>query len=141
MDTHDKENLRKLLIRHEGFMRKAYKDSRNIITIGVGRNLESRGLMDDEINLLLSNDINYYLNFLSTTYPFFESLNSARKIALCDMAFNLGTHGFSGFKKMLCFIINGEYEKASDEIMHSLYATQVGKRAIEISNIIKTGEL
>jgi hypothetical protein len=43
--------LRALITRREGRRRFAYRDSLGILSIGVGRNLQDRGLADDEIDL------------------------------------------------------------------------------------------
>lgn len=140
MDSANKESLRKMLIRHEGFKSKPYTDSRGIPTLGVGRNL-SCGLSDDEIMLMLNNDINRTTAFLAETYCWFESLNAPRQMALIDMAFNLGCKGFSGFKNMIKYIERQEWDRASNEILDSLYANQVGDRAKEIAEILRTGEI
>ena len=42
---------------HEGVKNHVYKDHLGIETIGVGRNLVDRGLTDEEVDFLLSNDI------------------------------------------------------------------------------------
>ena len=42
---------------HEGVRNQVYKDHLGIETIGVGRNLRDRGLSDEEVDYLLSNDI------------------------------------------------------------------------------------
>ena len=49
--------LEKLLIKHEGYQKKAYEDSVGVVSIGVGRNLDDLGLSDEEIMYLLNNDI------------------------------------------------------------------------------------
>ena len=51
-------NLQRLLIKHEGMRLKPYEDVlTEDITIGVGRNLDSLGLTEDEVMYLLTNDI------------------------------------------------------------------------------------
>ena len=53
----DRNRLIDQLRIHEGVEKTVYNDSEGIPTIGVGRNLRDRGLSDDEIDYLLSNDI------------------------------------------------------------------------------------
>ena len=53
--------LTEMLRRHEGVVKYGYNDPMGYLTIGVGRNIDSRGglgLSDDEIEFLLRNDIN-----------------------------------------------------------------------------------
>lgn len=50
--------LQRLLVKHEGMRLKPYEDVlTEDITIGVGRNLDSIGLSEDEVLYLLDNDI------------------------------------------------------------------------------------
>ena len=51
----DKEKLIEQLRLHEGVEHMPYKDTVGKLTIGVGRNLDDRGLSDDEIDYILSN--------------------------------------------------------------------------------------
>ena len=52
---------------------------------------------------------------------------------LFNMAFNLGKTGLSKFSKTLEFIKQGEYAKASEEMLDSKWADQVGDRAKRLS--------
>jgi GH24 family phage-related lysozyme (muramidase) len=54
------DKIVEVLRRHEGVRSHAYKCSAGYITIGVGRNIDQDGglgLSDDEVDYLLSNDI------------------------------------------------------------------------------------
>ena len=53
----DKQKLIEQLRLHEGVEHKPYTDTVGKLTIGVGRNLDDRGLSDDEIDYILANDI------------------------------------------------------------------------------------
>ena len=55
------------------------------------------------------------------------------------MAFNLGIYGLLTFKKFLKYLKNEEYVKASKEMLDSKWAKQVGSRARELSEQIRTG--
>ena len=46
---YNKDNLIQKLIQHEGLRLQAYKDSLGIATIGIGRNLEDRGITPEEL--------------------------------------------------------------------------------------------
>jgi lysozyme len=50
----------------------------------------------------------------------------------------MGIGGLLTFKNTLLLIKTGQYKKAADEMLKSLWAKQVGNRAIEDSNILKS---
>ena len=54
------------------------------------------------------------------------------------MAFNMGTAGLLKFKNTLGLIKDGKYKEASVEMLNSAWAKQVGKRATNLSNMIKS---
>lgn len=56
------------------------------------------------------------------------------------MCFNLGIAGLLKFKKFIAAVNDGFFELAAKEMLDSLWAKQVGNRAIELSEQIKTGE-
>jgi lysozyme len=50
-------NLRDMLVQHEGLKLEPYLCPAGKLTIGIGRNLEDRGISIDEAQYLLMNDI------------------------------------------------------------------------------------
>ena len=133
------EELRKMLIRQEGNRLKPYADTVGKMTIGVGRNLTDVGISEIESFILLDNDIRKAENDLYSTLPWTYGLDEARKVVLLNMTFNMGISGLLKFKNLLIAVQLGSWEKASDEMLDSLWAKQVGKRAAELSNIMLTG--
>ena len=129
-----------LLILHEGVRRKPYLDTVGELTIGVGRNLDSMGLSDDEIYYLLRNDIRRCEHELLKAFDWFEHLDSVRQDAMIDMCFNLGITRLRGFKKALAAMEDGDYEEAAIEFLDSKWADQVGQRALTLTKMIRTGE-
>lgn len=132
--------LRKELIQSEGIKSTLYFDTQGIPTIGVGRNLRDRGLLSDEIDLCLNNDLDYFNDFLFTHYLWFRLLNEPRQIALINLCF-AGTKTFTTFKRMIAALEKGDFDSAADEVLDSLYAKQVGNRAVRIADILRTGQL
>ena len=132
------EQLRKMLIRHEDLRLKPYKDSVGKLTIGVGRNLDDKGITEAEAMLLLSNDIGDALSD-AKKFAWFSDLNSPRQDVVVDMMFNLGLTRFSGFKKMIAAIEHGNFPEAADQMLDSKWARQVGLRASELSQMMRTG--
>lgn len=133
------ETLEEMLIRHESLRLRPYRDSVGKLTLGVGRNLDDVGITTDEALLLLSNDILKVYRGLKATLPFWEKIDATRQRVLANMAFNMGVSGLLGFKKMLAAIEMGHYHEAADEMLSSKWAAQVGKRATELAELMKSG--
>lgn len=135
-----RQQLKALLIKHEGLRDRLYKDTKGNWTIGIGRNLSDRNLLPSEIDLMFNNDVDYFYSKLNQKFPWFSKLNDARKIALVDLCF-AGFSTFCTFKKMIAAFEKFDFNKAADEIIDSLYAKQVGDRELDLAKIIRTGEM
>ena len=132
-----------MLTRHEGVETHAYECSAGKITVGVGRNIDQDGgigLTDDEIDYLLQNDIERVMIELVSEYSWFNDLDDVRKDAMVDIAFNLGQTRLRLFKRALAAMEAGKYKDAATEFLDSKWAKQVGGRALELSDMISTGE-
>lgn len=55
------------------------------------------------------------------------------------MAYNLGISGLLKFKKMLKTLEEENYPKAAKEMLDSLWAIQVGKRADHLAYLMRHG--
>ena len=136
------EQLREMLRRHEGVRNFVYMCSEGYETIGVGRNIADSGLglSDDEVDYLLDNDIKRVREELNDEYYWFGALNAARQEAMLDISFNLGQTRLRGFKKALDAMSSEDFDRAADEFMDSRWSEQVGNRAAEVTEMIRTGE-
>ena len=135
-------NLIEMLKRHEGVRSHVYLCSAGYETIGVGRNIAESGLglSDDEIEYLLANDIRRVRDELDDTYFWFAALNEARTDARIDICFTLGLTRLRGFVKALEAMSREQFDIAADEFMDSKWSEQVGSRALEVTEMIRTGE-
>jgi lysozyme len=112
-----------------------------MITVGVGRNIDPNGgigLSDDEIDYLLKNDIERCRQELGTL-SWFVNLDPVRQDALINLCFNLGFTRLLGFKNAMSAMAVGDYDTAADEFLDSRWAIQVGMRAIEVTDMIRSG--
>lgn len=128
------------LRRDEGVVRHAYKDSLGYLTIGVGRLIDKRKggkLSDDEINYLLMNDIKECVADLDKHLPWWRSLSDVRRRVLVNMRFNLGMQGLLGFRNTLRFIEAGDYKRAAENMLKSLWAKQVKGRAVRLAYMME----
>ena len=127
--------LLETLRRHEGVEYFVYKDHLGYETIGVGRCISpdvGLGLSNEEVNYLLLNDVKRCLVELERAFPWFKDLDEVRR--------NLGLSRLRKFKKALAAMSEKDYILAASEFLDSRWATQVGNRAIEVTDIIRTGE-
>ena len=136
------DKLIETLKRHEGVRSHVYLCSAGYETIGVGRNIADSGLglSDDEIDYLLSNDIKRVDAELAYAYPWYNDLDQVRKEAMINLSFNLGQTRLQKFVKALDRMAGHAYGEAANEFMDSLWAKQVGSRAVEVTEMIRTGE-
>jgi len=136
----NKQKLAEQLKVHEGLRLKPYKDTVGKWTIGIGRNLEDKGITEQESLFMLNNDVDYFYTNLIKIIPWFKSLNDARQNVLVNMAFNLGVNGLMSFKNTLSLTSKGQYNAAASAMLDSKWANQVGYRAEELAEQMRTGE-
>ena len=159
MLRYKREDLIKQLAIHEGIELSVYKDSLGIDTVGIGRNLEHRGIADLELAhinktmseiyedgiteedayFLAERDIDIVEGELFAAKPICNRLDGIRQMILLDMAFNMGIPRLMKFKKMWANIEGNHYELAAIEMLDSLWADQVKGRATKLSEAMKTG--
>tara|TARA_R100000664_G_C2682682_1_gene90009 strand:+ start:40 stop:525 length:486 start_codon:yes stop_codon:yes gene_type:complete len=159
---YNKEDLVNKLIIHEGLRLQVYKDTLGIDTIGIGRNLEDRGITDEELawmdipNIdtiyeygiseadamyLAENDVQIVEEELLRAHPCVDRLDSVRQLILVDMAFNMGVPRLNKFKKMWAAIHENNFEEAAKEMLDSRWANQVKSRATKLAHAMHTGEI
>tara|TARA_R100000664_G_scaffold34230_1_gene55393 strand:+ start:6370 stop:6867 length:498 start_codon:yes stop_codon:yes gene_type:complete len=160
MDWYNKEKLIDQLIKHEGMVLQVYKDSLGIDTIGIGRNLEDRGITDGELmhmnmiredihevgiteenaRFLLQNDIDIVEKELWNAHKCIDTLGDVRTRVLLDMAFNMGVPRLCKFVKMWDAIHKSNFDEASVQMLDSRWAKQVKSRSITLSEAMRKGE-
>ena len=115
----------------EGLRLKPYHCTAGKLTIGIGRNLEDRGISQQEAEFLLYNDIkNATRETIDVIGEYtWKQLSSVRKNILVNMMFNLGVFKFKKFKKMITAVQEADFFQASIEMQDSKWFKQVGFRA------------
>lgn len=135
-------NVRSLIQMHEGRIAHAYTDSLGFLTIGVGHLIDERKggkLPEHIIDALFEHDMEEHINELLITLPWMRDLDVVRQAVLIDMYFNL-RRKLLGFTKLLAQLKAGRFDGAADEMMNSLWAKQVGIRAMRLSQMMHSGE-
>lgn len=133
----DIARLKTILKRHEGLELKPYRCSADKLTIGVGRNIEDRGITMDEAEFMLNTDIALVMKEALQVLPFWNTLTPVRREVVLNMLFNLGMPRFLKFKKMLDALEKRDYTAAAFEMENSRWASQVGERAEELADMMR----
>ena len=157
---YNREELVKIIAKHEGMVLEPYRDSLGISTIGIGRNLEDRsisdgelmhmnktledvvnnGLTEEEAYYLCNNDIMIVEKELVARKPLVLQLDDIRQMCLVDMGFNMGVPRLMKFVNMWEAIDEADFQWASEEMLDSRWAKQVKTRATYLSEVMRTGE-
>ena len=130
-------NIEDQLQKDEGFRQFPYHDTVGKLTIGIGRNLQDKGISKAEALYLLHNDINEFETQLKERLYWFEQIHEDAQAVLIMMCFNMGLGGLLQFQKTLEHLKNENYKMAADEILNSKWANQVGQRAVNYSEILR----
>jgi lysozyme len=158
---YNSENFVNKLIAHEGLRLQVYKDTLGIDTIGIGRNLEDRGITKEELDwmdipsmdavyeygiteadamYLAKNDVQIVEEELVRAHPCVEELDSVRQLVLMDMAFNMGVPRLRKFQKMWNAIHEKKFDIAAKEMLDSRWAVQVKSRSTKLAHAMHHGE-
>ncbi len=130
--------LKAQLLVDEGSLLVPYVDSVGKISIGIGRNLTDVGISEDERDLMFAHDLNRAVALATHIFPTFNKLSDNRKAVVCNMAFNLGNK-LKGFIMMIAAVNMGNFDGASEYMMQSVWAKQVGNRAKRLSKLMREG--
>ena len=140
MNSDDRRKLIDQLKRHEGLRLKPYTDTVGKLTIGYGRNLDALGISQLEAEQMLATDLERATRETKLYLPFWSSLDPARQAVLVNMVFNMGIFKVLEFKQTLEAVLRGNYEVAATRMLDSKWAVQVGPRAVELAQMMRSGE-
>lgn len=133
------------LKRDEGLRLKAYQDSGGVWTVGYGHTgmdvTPHMNISEDRANDLLYEDIDIAAKSVNRELPDMRwALDEARYGVMVNMAFNLGVNGLMKFHQFIEAMGDRNYPDAARYMMESLWAEQVGERAIRLRDQVLTGE-
>lgn len=114
--------------------------SGGIPTIGIGRNLASRGLSDGEIEYLFNNDVEYFWYSIQKLMPWladFAGKFPVRNDVVLMVEFNTGD--VMQFRKMLTALQANDWETAASELLDSAAARENTARYQRMAQAIING--
>ena len=137
------DDVKKMIIRHEGWKNKAYKDSVGKWTIGVGHLIgdgsspgeyEGKTLSNNEIWNLFEQDFATHVNLAKKT-PGYDKANIQGKGAMVDLAYNMG-QWWDKWPNTAKKLIAADFKGAAEDLQNSKWYAQVGQRGAEIVSMI-----
>ena len=151
--------------RHEGFRATPYKDTKGVVTVGYGHNLNIwplpsnlYPLSEEAASAIFEEDRKLTEVFIDGVVPGLLDIKVAepvRYFALMNVGMNIGANKLAKFHKMLDAIAVKDWETAAKELLDSKYARDVGDyapgsikakrwgrvgRAWELAEQLRTGE-
>lgn len=78
---------------------------------------------------------------LFATLSWYKDTSTVTRTILINMYFNLGRKGLLGFRNTLRYISERNYRQAAANMLKSLWAKQVGRRASELARRLETQEI
>ena len=136
----DEDRLLAELVRDEGERLQAYRCPAGKLTIGVGHNLDAKGISQAASRFILREDVADVLRELDAALPWWRSLDGTRQRVLVNMGFNLGVPGLLAFKRTLDLVRGGDYLAAAQAMLASKWARQVGARASRLALMMRDGD-
>jgi len=135
------ERLIESIKKHEGYRDRVYLDSEGHLTCGWGHCLRLGSKVPIEASeaffkVDLATAVSDYIRFPKKIT---NGLSISRKRVIVEMIFNIGFPKLQGFVKMLAALEAGDFETAAKEMLQSKWRSQVGNRAIELAEKMKSG--
>lgn len=107
-----------ILRTEEGKSLKLYPDTRGIVTIGIGYNIQERGLPDDIVEELFRRDLRA-LRDTASKIPEYSGLDVVRQGVLERMVYQMGLEGVMAFVGMRACLAQHDYTGASQHMLNS----------------------
>ena len=125
---------------HEGYVKRVYKDSLGIDTIGYGFAIKDLELDQDICDMILDRKLKDLERMVNSKFNWYRYMPPEIKNVVIEMCYQLGVTGFSNFRKTITFLQNKQFHDASVEMLDSRWAQQTPGRAKELSNRVKEVE-
>jgi GH24 family phage-related lysozyme (muramidase) len=146
-------DAKKMTMTNEGVRTKPYTDSLGLWTVGVGHLIGdgykgkpapppewNREFSNDEVMKLYDVDYNKH-KMAASNIPGFDKLSTGGQAALTDMTFNMGPSWYKKWPNFTKKLSTGDAQAASDNLLQSTYAKQVGRRAANNAALIGNSKI
>jgi lysozyme len=143
------DEIKKMIIKHEGLRNKPYKDSLGLWTVGVGHLIGNgfkgqpapppewnREFSTEEVMKMFDEDYAHHKS-AAMNIPGFDKVDSKGQGALTDLTFNMGPSWISKWPKLKKQLGEGDTQSAASNLQESKWYGQVGNRAPTIVSLLK----
>ena len=139
----DLDNLKEMIVKHEGHEPRVYKCSNGFDTIGYGFAIKDLFFDKETSDFVLDKKIRGILGGISADEDdwdtWFWDKPQAIKEVLINMIYQIGFSGVKRFKKTIQYIKDDNFLMASEEMLDSKWAkSDSPNRAKELSEIVKS---
>jgi GH24 family phage-related lysozyme (muramidase) len=143
------QDIKNMIIEHEGIRYSPYKDSLGLWTVGVGhligdgRSLPpswNREFSHDEVMSLFDEDYKHHRE-AAEKIPGFAKLDTTGQGALTDLTFNMGPTWYKKWPRFSKAIEEGDTQLAALSLEQSKWYGQVGRRAPKIVSLVENSQV
>lgn len=122
------------LTREEGFRPTVYTDTRGVPTIGYG----TTNMTEPEARAVLEIRVDGIIDDLTERWPPYASAPDSVRVALGDMAYQLGVDGLLEFRRMLRLVAADSLDAAAEDALGTLWARQTPVRAQTAARLFRS---
>ena len=135
-------NILELRRKEEDLRLKPYRCTAGKLTIGIGRNLDDKGITKEEAEYLCRNDIANAEAVAIKTFGGrdWSSWEEPRRAAILSMIFQLGEGGFKSFKATIQCLTEHRWADAAANMLKSKWAAQTPARVNRAAAMVSTAE-
>ncbi|WP_396189368.1 glycoside hydrolase family protein, partial [Flavobacterium sp.] len=135
------DEIKKMIVAHEGMRTKPYKDSLGLWTVGVGHLIGDgktlppewdREFTKDEVMALFDKDYEEHKRAAESRTPKFDKMTGKGQGAFTDLTFNMGPAWLSKWPKLKAQIEAEDTEGIASNLAGSTWAKQVKSRSNDI---------
>ena len=145
MNIKNRDNVYEQLKIDEGVVYGVYKDTLGFLTFGVGHLItrdddedglpEGYDVLEERVREAFEQDLNTMISECEILFEArWNNFPDELQEVLVNMMFNLGRPRLGKFKKFIGHLENHHWQLASEEMLDSKWARQVGNRAIRLSD-------
>lgn len=139
------EEIKQMIIKHEGKRNRPYQDSLGLWTVGVGHLIGdgkslppemNREFSDEEVMAMFEKDYAHHRS-AAMNIPGFDKLDGRGQGALTDLTFNMGPSWISKWPKLKKQLEEGDTKSAAQNLEQSKWYGQVGNRAPTVVSLLR----
>ena len=139
------EEIKAMIIKHEGKRNRPYQDSLGLWTVGIGHLIGdgkslppemNREFSDEEVMAMFEKDYAHHRS-AAMNIPGFGKLDGRGQGALTDLTFNMGPSWISKWPKLKKQLEEGDTKGAAQNLEQSKWYGQVGNRAPTIVSLLR----